>query len=129
MITASTDSIKENTISVICNESLADMLMTSLNREKIKQIIADETAKRLGKLKVRFLFVFQVFLPFLIIMRDMLWKKARLLVTKKSKLCIVCRRFELPVNNQPPLYDPLLYVFFSYPSTFDNLFDSMILPK
>ena len=115
MITASTDSIKENTISVICNESLADMLMTSFNREKIKQIIADETEKRLGKLKVRFLFVFQVFLPFLIIMRDMLWKKARLLVTKKSKLCIVCRRFELPVNNQPSLYDPLLYVFFHIP--------------
>ena len=57
MITASTDSIKENTISVICNESLADMLMTSLNREKIKQIITDETEKRLSKLKVRILFV------------------------------------------------------------------------
>ena len=61
MITASTDSIKENTISVICNESLADMLMTSLNREKIKQIITDETEKRLSKLKVRILFVFMRF--------------------------------------------------------------------
>lgn len=84
MITASTDSIKESTISIICNESLADMLMASLNKERIKQIITDETEKCLGKLKVRFLFAFQVFLLFLIIIRDMFFKKAQLSIIKNQ---------------------------------------------